>query len=391
MRTIAPLVVLLLAMQACEAPGPSACTPYWPDIPVAEAVIGGSSRAAGARLVEVWRTGGLDSELDFSAPASIVLSHSGYTAVVDYELAEVNVIHPDGQSAGQWARKGRGPGELTMPVAATWVGDTLRVFDIEQAKVVSYVAGAPAGDEFKVAGAFVAPVVTSGEIEYVAVRGDASVLLSYPLKAADRSDSAVASVMLSRPGTAVADTLISVTIPVVTWGRGYLQPFPGAPRPVVAVGPDGWLALAAPDGSYRVLLRDPQDRPVHQICRPVPPPDLRRAEFGEGLQDRGYEEAAAALAKAGRAARLAHVGRLLVGSAGEIWVERARPAPFTNRYGVPGATFDVFDSRGRFVNEIKAPAGVMLQAVSGEVAIGLTFGEFDEPVIMAFRIQQQAP
>jgi hypothetical protein len=277
-----------------------------------------------------------------------------------------------------------------MPVAASWRNDTLLVFDIEQVKVTSYTAARVVAGEHKVASDFAAPVIMSGEIGYVAVRADGTVLMSYPLqKSGANSDSAVLSVMSSRSS---ADTVSTVRVRVIDHGRSGILPQPGAPLPKVAVGSDGWLALAATDGTYRILIRDPADQPSHQICGDLPALALTPAERGQGEVPSGLEEPHAAIAQAPPPARLASVARMVVGPSGEIWVARTRAAPLNfaeGLFGVPGSQMDVFAADATFVGTVTVPSGVTVQAISGNLAIGLQFTADHEPWIIGYRVHLQ--
>jgi hypothetical protein len=96
------------------------------------------------RLDELWRAGGSVEGEEIALPASLSASSQGAVAVVDYGLGQVSVVSPQGDWLGSWSRRGKGPGELTMPVASNWSGDTLVVFDIvefsdlDEATIVAY-------------------------------------------------------------------------------------------------------------------------------------------------------------------------------------------------------------------------------------------------------------
>lgn len=271
-----------------------------------------------------------------------------------------------------------------MPVASNWSRDTLVVFDIDQAKIVRYVASVNVG-ESRVPAEFIAPVALTGSIDFVAVASDGTVLLQQPLAASTSADSSVLTILMQQPGVSGADTLVSTTVSHVGWARSKIVQ-PGTAAPVIAVGADGWLAQTASDGSYRIAWGDGSVQT--QLCAPVSPLPLTAEERGAGDPPRGFEEAAAAFAGAQPPADLNGVGRLVVSSAGELWVDRRRPRPFSREklFGLPGGTMDVFGSSGDYLGRATIPDRVSIQAVSGSLAVGVEFSELDETTIVAFRL-----
>jgi len=374
-------LVVLLVVAGCQGAAPRLCTPYWPDIPLSVAEI--PSDPPVIQLAELWRAGGSAEGEEIAEPASIAVSSRGAVAVVDFWLAQVSVISPEGEWLGSWGRRGRGPGELMMPVAANWSGDTLVVFDIEQAKVVRYVDAAHV-DELRVPVEFITPVAMSGSIDFVAVAADGTVLLQQPL-AALSPDSSALVILAQRPGASRPDTVVGATVAHVEmdWMRLVR---PGTAAPLAAVGPDGWLVRTAGDGSYRIAWGDGDAQA--QLCAAQPPLPLTPEERGAGEAPAGFEKAAAAVESARPPATLNSVGRVLVGSSGDLWIDRRRPRPFLRerQFGVAGGAMDVFDSGGGYRGRAVIPDRVMIQGVADSVAIGIEFGEFDEVTVVAYRL-----
>ena len=264
-----------------------------------------------------------------------------------------------------------------MPVASNWSGDTLVVFDIDQAKVVRYLASEYV-DEIKIPTEFVMPVAMTGSIEFVAVTSDGSVLLQQPLAASASPDSSVLSILLQRPGTADADTVVGVTVRHVEWDQGRIIQ-PGTATAVVTVGADGWLAQSASDGSYRIAWgnRDLS----RQLCAPVSALPVTSGERGASGVSQGFEDIAEAIADTPTPTNVNAVGRIVVSSVGDLWVERRRPRPFSHEklFGPPGGTMDNFGSSGNYLGRVVIPDRVSIQAVSDSVAVGIEFGDFDDP------------
>lgn len=340
------------------------------------------------RLEELWRVGGLADGPTWMAPAAFAASENSDLAVVDYQLAEVVVIDSTGEWQDTWTRRGRGPGEIIMPVAAAWKASRLAVFDIEQAKVSFFEDGRRAEADLKVDRAFIAPVIASGEISFVGMRPDGGVLLQYPLGLPQEiaaTDLAQVSVLALGAFASRPDTVVTTRTRVVGLGtRPYLIA-PGWPVPRIGLGSNGWMGVAAADGTYRILVLDSLDRAVRQLCRHIEPLPLSEAEKGQSLPPR-MAHVQEILSELAPPTNLPAVGRLLVGPAGEVWVDRHRPAPFGNMYGVTGTVMDVFDANGRYRGEIRIPSDVSIQAVAGDRAWGLQIGSYDEPWVIGYRI-----
>lgn len=366
----------------CQAANPNSCGPYWPDIPIS--VVDIPADPPSIRLDELWRAGGSADGQEIAEPASISASSKGAVAVVDFGLAQVSVISSQGEWLGSWGRQGRGPGELTMPVASNWSADTLLVFDIDQAKIVRYVSSVNVG-ETRVPAEFIAPVAVKGSIDFVAIASDGTVLLQQPLVASTSADSSALTILMRQPGAIGADTLVRTIVSHVEWDRSKIVQ-PGTAAPVVAVGADGWLAQTASDGSYRIAWGD--ENVQTQLCAPVSPLPVTAEERGAGDPPRGFEEAAAAFAGTQPPAALNGVGRVVVSSAGDLWIDRRRPRPLSREklFGSPGGTMDIFGSSGNYLGRAAIPDRVSIQAVSDSVAIGVEFSDLDETTIVAYRL-----
>ncbi len=378
----ASFLLVLLFVGGCLGSAPQECSPYWPDIPFSAAEIPLDPPAI--HLAELWRAGGSAAGEEIAYPASVAVSSRGAVAIVDFGLAQVSVISPGGEWLGSWGRQGRGPGELTMPVAANWSGDTLLIFDIDQAKVVRYVDAALV-DEVRVPVEFIPPGATAGSIECVAVAADGTVLLQQPLAASSSSDSSILAILAQRPGASHPDTVASATVSHIDLDHTRMVQ-PGTAVPLVAVGPNGWLAQTASDGSYRATWGDGTVQV--QLCAPEPPLPLTPEERGAKETPQGFEKAAAAVESARPPATLNRVGRILVSSSGDLWFDRRRPRPFLReqQFGVAGGTMDVFGSGGRYRGRALIPDRVKIQGVSDSIAVGIEFSELDEVTVVAYRL-----
>lgn len=350
--------------------------------------------AGPARLVELWRAGGLNEGEELAYPVGLAASADGRVAIPDFQLAEVPVIERDGRWLGSWTRRGPGPGELTSPVAASWSRDgRLAVFDISASKVLFLDDGEPAGDDIPVAPSFTAPVVASGQVPWAGVQPNGGALLQPVARSIPGSgDPGLRSTLLLflPPGASVADTLARATVRTVPDGPFAGWALPGWPRLLAAVGSDGAIAVAAAESAYRITVYDSAGAPVRRIVRDAPPLPVTPRERGDGAV------LPPALAEALRHAPLPGspqpFGRLFWGARGRLWVQRERPSPVDDadvRFGVPGAHYDVFDSGGRYLGEVRAPERARLQAAAGDTVWGVEVGSLDEVSVVAYRVARE--
>ena len=383
MTSHSPLVIAAFVLSACDG-GDIApiCESFWSDVPIVELAENDHREIA---LEEVWRVGGSSPGQEIAEPASVSVSAAGHAAVIDFSLGEVRVISPRGSWLGPWARRGRGPGELTMPVAANWAGDTLIVYDIEQSKISRYRNGESLGDS-RIPPELSAAVAASGVIAFVAVRSDGTVILQQPLQATTAGDSSEFTVLQASPASA-PDTLLNTYVHHVVWDDG-MMPHPAGATPRMAVGPDNWFAVTASDGSRRVLIA--RDEPVRQLCGTTPAMPLSPHERGSGPAPPGFETAFQALGAAPEPRELSSIGRVLVRSNGDIWIDARRPRPFTREslFGVPGGSWDAYDLSGEHVGTVRVPENVALQALSDSIVVGVQFNELDETWVIGYRISR---
>lgn len=342
------------------------------------------------RLVELWRAGGLAEGQHLSFPIGAAAHRDGRIAIPDWGLGEVVVVDSAGNWLGAWTREGRGPGETLRPAAASWTDDGhLAVFDIESSKVVFRSADGPVAPDIPVHQSITAPVMASGELEWVGVDARGAVALAPGARSDLHAPELYFTSLLYLPPRAEKpDTLAIAPIPVVREGRYRGWSLPGVPRVVGALMADGRIAVGGEDASYSILVRDTAGAPVLRICRDAPPLPLTADERLEtGIPDR-MEELAAALRNAPPPEQPAPYARLFFSADGRLWVQRDRNDPIkgVQLHGPPGALYDVFDADGRYLGEVRAPARASLVAAAGDRVWAFETGEVDETTVVAYRL-----
>lgn len=407
---VAPLLVAGLSLAACRADGPAGsadwCTPDLADSAAEIAFTRASDEGAWARagtdsirFVELWRAGGLNENEALAFPLSASVSSHGRLAIADFMLLELAVVDADGTWHERWARPGRGPGELSRPVAAAWSedGSSVAVLDIENPRVLFVRDGTAARPDLRIPSEVPAQVLAAGSLTWAGVTPTGRALLQpSPSEVIDPDQPELASlrsaVLVAAPGADAFDTLVVRTTPGLGESRFGGSVAPGWPRLTVAVGPRGHLAVGGEDARYRVRLLRPDGVTDRILCRDVPALAFgeREREPPPQADDRSADAFAAALADAPRPDTLAPFGRLFVSREGDLWVQRERPSALRfgeSYHGVPGARYDVFDDDGSYLGEVRAPENARLQAALGDTVWAYEIGALDETWVVAYELR----
>ena len=388
-----PAAMLLLLVVGCTRPQDvSWCTSAESGVEVAASTGPGVWEREGEprTLVELWRAGGLNEEQNLAYPVALSAGPSGHVAIPDFQLSQVIVVGPDGTWLGRWGRRGRGPGELATPVAATWSRDSmLAVFDVVASKVLFLEVGEPAEADLQVDPSFTAPIVASGQLPWAGVQPDGGILVQPKPEPIETSPGLRAALLLRLgPHTSTPDTLVRAQIRTLSEGRFAGWSLPAWPRLIAAIGTDGAIAVNAAEPAYRITVLDSTGDPVRVICRQAPPQPVTDRE--RGAEASAPPQLRQAMEAAPHPDSAQSFGRLFWGAHGRLWVQRDRPAPLEDLdglFGAPGALYDVFGEDGRYLGDLRAPPGVRLQSAAGDTVWGLEFGQFDEAWVVAYGIE----
>jgi len=347
-------------------------------------------------FVELWRVGGLKEGEELGFPLNPSVSAAGRLAVPDWMLGNLTVLDADGTWYGDWARRGPGPGELARPAAVRWSGDSdsLTVFDIDAGKVEFLDADGPIRPPIRVDPTYFTPVVMSGSVRWVGVTPDAAVLLApVPVpegsSGAEEYRTAESPILLRRAGTDTTDTLATIAVPTTPERPFYgALPAPGWPTTVAAVDERGGVYVGGMDARYRIVVSDDSAGVGRIVCRDAPGLPLGERE----LVPRSGEDAELAdvLAEGVKPDAPAPFGRIFVSHEGNLWVQRERPSMMgtSEAYvGVPGALYDVFDSEGAYLGEVRAPENARFQAAFGDTVWAYEIGDLDETWVVAYQMR----
>jgi hypothetical protein len=332
------------------------------------------------RFTEVWRRGGARPGEELSFPFAIAVSSvHGRLALADFELAEAVVVSANGDWEGPWTRSGSGPGEVRAPLGVAWdSAGSLLIYDIGRHTLIRMAGPVSITSESPVPPGFGGPVFQSGGFEWTATAADGTLYLEPSPQPLEDQALAETRVLRWTPGKTFADTIVLDTIPLVTDVDADLV-VPGSPRPVLAPGSDGRLAIGGEDGHYRIRMIGPAGAIERTVCRDVPSIPLTQQEIGaEATPDLPAgpetERRLAAIRAAPRPDPPAPFGRMFYSTDGQLWVQRNRPSPGNahDRYfGVPGANWDVFAPDGEWLGQTVAPPAARIMAATGETVYAL--------------------
>lgn len=349
----------------------------------------GPGEWSGARLEEVWRTGGADDENALAGPNAPAVRHDGLVAVPDAMSAEVLIIEGDGTWRRPALTKGGGPWGVNWPVAVGWTTDDhLVTLDLEGGRVVRLDVDAERDivDEWRIPAEVFGPIYAAGELPGVVFTADGSVLLELPWTAPpDGSTDRLEASLVRISATGAVDTVARLGAQVVGAGPEPRFPRPGGTRPIYATDASGAIAIGGESPDYRIRILTPDWRDSLTICRASSSLPLTAAERGDGAVEEWEIRRSEAVRASAPVERPLAYGRLFFGSGGRLWVQRDRPDPLRAFGPVEGATYDVFAPGGRYLGEVRAPERTILGAEASAMVFGMQRGPFDEPMLVAYR------
>ena len=379
MKQPASALLLTALVAGCDLPASTPCEVTGANGPVvANTSVGVWPAELSWR--EVWRAGGLDEAEVLVRPAGVAVSPDGSVAVVDWGLAEVIVLGPDGAWQGTVTAHGEGPGEVRAPVAVTWVdADTLLILDVSAFRIVTLDLASRSASVAPVDPAFLSPVFAAGQVRFVALQPDRTVWLEFPGPIVDGREER--SFVRWSPDRSVNDTIM--------WSRAV--GFAGAtlaawPRSLLGVGAETWV-VSNPDGRYELEVFDRDGSSLVRFCHSADALPLSPAERGEDADAEMPDAWRDALRELGEPPTPASISRIVVDLDGRIWVQRDRPLPGAfDAHGAPGAMYDVFLPSGRFLGSIGLPDEQRLMEARGRTVWTLHTGSLGESSVVALQI-----
>ena len=342
----------------------------WPDV-------AGQHAPVTLDRIAQWGCGECTTGHQFGGIEALAVTLSGNTYLIDRDEPRVRIFDTTGAMIRAFGRRGRGPGELEVPVGIAIVRDgSMQIPDLRNARMTRYSA----------TGALVATVPLTRV---------PTAMAHHP----SRSEVLVAFTDFRRGGE------IERWLPSDSAGRLLVElsdfpPTEGVPGTVhsFAADPAGGFVVGDGINEYRIRRFGPDGRAagadiVRDIAR-VAKTDEEIAQHEAQMASRGAQMRAALEARSGgRSGDLAMPAvprlrnhfdyfALRIDSKGRVWVRTARAA-------VGRTIFDVFDSRGGFLGEVELPLPVRGYDVAGEFLVTASEGRDGEPIVVLWRTRHE--
>lgn len=385
-------VLLLVALLgACGQGEPDSGT----DASVAIDTVGGvphvvsGSRGRWAER-EAWRVevddGVVIGEVDgreaytFGQVAGVVVGEDGRIYVGDAQNLEVRVFSGDGELETRFGREGEGPGEFRNISGVSRAPGGVAVLDGMLGRVTVF---APRGE-----------IVRSFRLErpYMILEHFALMRFDDGGRFYDRARLASA-VLVDTVGVLIysasgepVDTVRVAAIEqdhlvVERDGRPVMSfPRPFAPRPSLAVGPEGRIHFTR-GGDYRILVLSPRGDTLRMLRRELEPPSVtpeERDSARASVEERFREAAGSAPP---RDLELPDtkplISGLLVDRAGNLWVQRGSAA------GRSGREWDVHGPDGVLLGSVEMPA-MAVADIGVDYVAGVRYDELGVPRVAVY-------
>jgi hypothetical protein len=306
--------------------------------------------------------------------------------VADVFASEIRVFDPSGRHLRTFGRKGAGPGEIGSPYSLGWVGDSLAVHDLGNARIGLF---SPVGDWM---GQWRAQSITGPEIRlrqgspgdlygFAGRRINDQFEVGYHhLSAAGSGDTIpFPESPHEQPTGPLCESRQATSFQAITF---FGIPFGARHRHTP--GPDNTIA-AAWTPEYRIAFLDTDGDTVRVVEREYVHQPISDAEWEEGTREwREFrEEHPGADCNPSRQARPATkpaIRHFFFDSSGRMWVES---------YAASGTTaFDVFDPTGRLLGSMPVPPRdtTVWPYVEQDRLMVVTKDSLDVPYVNVFRI-----
>jgi hypothetical protein len=303
----------------------------------------------------------------FGSIQDVSISVRGEILVTDRDAPMLRRFDANGNPAWSGGRKGKGPGEFTLPIRSVFTPTGLLVIDMSNSRLTDL------GAEGRVIATL--PLTSLATTSSANKRGDVIMGLD---------DLGRSFRVMARP--AGATTLREVAS------------LPGSMKnKSVALAGDGRIAVVADGETYEIQRYDAAGTPMTPIARDIPRPRRSAVEEAEYRQrlNRGMAMMSAEMKKQGGDGRIAPldipldqrgleshvtVDGLRYDDAGRLWVQ-------TMRGDETGTVFDVFSPSGDFLGPVTIPMRINGFALGGEWLVVAGENEDGVPVVTVWLVR----
>jgi hypothetical protein len=372
--------------------------------------LAGSEWGANARLVEELRIGELEGreELTFGSIRSVAPAADGRVFVLDNQVPVVRVFGADGAHLYSFGRRGSGPGEMVSPDALALLPDgRVLVRDPRNARISVYAPDGEPLTTWRIDGTFATSdpmyVDTAGRVYTQVLLSDA--MGENMVIGLQRFDDGVPRDTIRPPTWNFSPAQLTATREDGDSRSISRTGVPFTPAASWGVSPHGHV-VGGLSTRYAVETFHPDGRIVRfeRTTDAVPVQPGERA-FRERQVTRNMRNTDPNWRWSGPAipATKPPFSRVRTDADGRIWVQVATPGeivPEAERPDPPASGdagpepwrdpmhFDVFESDGRFLGSLRAPAAFTWMAARGDHVWGVARDEFDVPYVVRLRIER---
>lgn len=357
------------------------------------------SDSDGWTLVEELRIGGIGGDLpyQFGQVGTIAVDSEGHIFVSDGQAQEVRVFSADGRHLRTMGRPGSGPGELGLGASVVLLtkGDTLLVPDARNRRINRF---SPEGESL---GSVPLEPEKGRPLRYNLTSTGGMTVQLRPVSLPNGSQAeTMDAVVVIEPSGLFGDTLLRLPTGGLFQGPG-IHYF--TPEPIWEVT-DSLTVLYGMNSEYRIGFYDGQGslrRVVGMPSEPQPITDRDIRAFFAYL-DRAWLDAGVPPSRLSANHANVHFAEFLpvfstfhTGYLGSLWVQPVQ-APgllsdeeielynFVEDFGA--SDWDVFDSEGRFLGEVRMPSRFSPRIFIGDRIYGVARDDLDVQYVVRLRI-----
>ena len=342
-----------------------------------------------------------DPDYQFGQIGGLDVGEDGRVYVTDQQAQQIRVFSPEGEFLTALGKPGSGPGELSPQVAQLFVttGDTVVVPDLGLQRLSRY---GPSGEAL---GSSPLPITDGIPVKWMEAPDHSLIQQAMVMQLPGQEDVDQKNLLLRRNAVGeVLDTVMEMPIGrTVSFAGGQPSFRIFESEPMWTVGPDGRLYFGV-NSEYRIEVYSPDGeltRVVQKQGDRTAITDSDQTEYRRVIQDAWQRQGmnAQAMEMMSQALSFAEFypayANILGGPEGSLWVQEiqtpddvAAAGGTFNLQDIGGATWEVFDERGRLLGTVDMPARFTPVVFVDDHIYGVLRDELDVQYVARMTVHQ---